>query len=201
MRGITLLEEIWAAFRQVSSVTLIDDVRHNEYLQDRFRQEGEWGQTFGGFIRGFYLPERWSAFEEAFFREAVVEEDKLVVFRCIEHPRPRDLLRRIVAGKGFGRKGHVGIFWSWASAAARCYWGDGTQPELHLTGLVPLSSIDVKMTVLANFHPEVGLDELEIRLLEGSPVTIAEGCFKPKSWGGHHEGLPCVSMNSVVRKA
>lgn len=201
MKGIDVLDEIWESFRRVPDRILIDDVRHDETLKLIFDENHLGGQTFMDFVEQVYLPERWDQFQEDFFREAVAEDGKLVVFRCLEHPKPEQLLRQIASGRGGGYKGHVGIFWSWSSAAAKCHWGTGTLPQIHLTGLVRPSSIDVRTTVLANFSASQGSEELEIRLQEGRPVTIVEGCFKKQMWRGH-EDLPCQRVDPpVTRKA
>lgn len=212
MHGVSLLEEIWSAFLNVPEHELLEDIQHNEGLQWIFEEaRGERGASrpfdpqrdwpaFLRFIKDDYLPDRWRSFEEDFFREAVIEDGKLVVFRCIEHPKPEQLLRQIEAGRGRGYRSHLGLFWAFIRSAARCHWGSGTNSELHLTGLVDLSAIDIKGTVLANFHPEVGQDESEIRLLKGAPVTLVQGCFRPSRLVDIG-GMPCRDIEYVMREA
>lgn len=199
-RRSSTVGKIWERFRDVSESAILIDLHQYEQIRYLYEQDRSPGQSFGSYIRDFYIPQRWADFEENFFREAVVEHEKLVVYRCLEHPRPDLLLRKIVSGRGDAYKGRLGVYWTFMRSAAQCYWGSGTLPELYLTGLADPSSIDVKRTVFANFNPDVGLDEAEIRLKEGAPVVIVEACFR-KDRRVSASDAPCRQIDWVTRKA
>lgn len=202
LSGDATLSKIWSSFERVPFRSILEELVHYEELERRWTEQAKRdGVTLRSFVEHFYVPDRWKTFERAFFDSAVTEDGKLVVFRCLEHPMPHRLLGDIVSDRSrTGYQGRLGLYWTWSSASARCYWGTSTLGELHLTGLVSPGAINVKETVRANFHPETGEDEREIQLNEGANVTLVEGCFR-QDQRADIGSMPCRPIERVVRKA
>jgi hypothetical protein len=119
-----------------------------------------------------WIRERWDSFIGDFSKEAVETERKLVVHRCIQVDDPKAFVKKLISDSKKPRRKGLGIYWTWDFEAAVCHWGAGRGTDILLTGLVDHHAVDVEETVLANFSPDDGEAEREIRLHEGEPVLL-----------------------------
>jgi len=82
-------------------------------------------------------------------------------------------LYRCVALPGFEKLDtkKLGIYWSDDLRSAECHWG-GKGDTYTLKTRIKETQIDWESTLEINMHPSLGEDEQEIRLREGTPLTI-----------------------------
>lgn len=70
----------------------------------------------------------------------------------------------------------IGIYWSWIKDKADSHWGcfTGEEKEILITAKAHHSVIDIDTTLMLNFCPCLGLDEVELRLLEGHSIFVEQ---------------------------
>ena len=171
-------EHLFERFRKVPDSHIYNDLRHYEWFDEvlaQIHRDGDTHFTKKSLIYNEYIGGRWTGFARD-FQKAVYLDGKLFIHRCVtvkDPPSFEEDLSRGALPKGY--KG-LGIFWSWDYGAAKCHWGhhnEGGIPVV-MTGLVDPKAIDIEGTVLANFHPDVGEEEMEIRLKEGAVVLLTD---------------------------
>jgi hypothetical protein len=129
------------------------------------RQRPTKKELIGGWVR-----DRWDVLRDDLSKEAVEADGRLVVHRCIGVLDPEAFVDSLLADRK--KKRGLGVYWSYSFVTAECYWGalDGT--NIVITGLIDPSAIDIPATVFANFHPDFGEQEKEIRTKKGAPVFL-----------------------------
>jgi hypothetical protein len=118
----------------------------------------------------YWMRKRWDSLRDDLPTEAVESDGKLVVHRCIGVKDPEAFVDALRSRKKKARS--LGVYWSYSFETAECYWGRLEGTEIIMTGLVDLDAINIPETVFANFHPDVGEQEREIRLKKGAPVLL-----------------------------
>lgn len=169
------------AFAEISDKVVYRDIRHDDFwaeMLDAYRQPGE---TRKQFIWGWIDEERQRVYEEISDAEEV--GDSLVVYRCLSIDNPDKFVFMTKRGLLDPEFSGLGVFWSWDIQTADCHWGTGIG-DLYIQARVPLSSINIRDTFLANMQPVTGVSEKEIRLKGGAEVGVVDFAWKNREGPG-----------------
>lgn len=181
---MSIVSDLMSVFAEVPASDIREHIWYDESWLHWVDALGQNKET----VVNEWIGERWDEFFKEFYRAREVD-DLLVVHRCIQVENADKWVDALVADKPrkiekykdqktimVVRKS-VGVYWTWAFAKAQCHWGKGRGPQVIVTGLVGIASIDIEKTVLANFQPSTGEEEHEIRLKEGAPVLVTNVSF------------------------
>jgi uncharacterized protein YaaR (DUF327 family) len=85
-----------------------------------------------------------------------------------------DELIQCIQNNNYGEYSGVGIYWSWDHSKAEAHWGSFSKgyEDIYIVSIIPFSCIDWKGTFLANLAPSTGYEEAEIKVKEGSIITV-----------------------------
>lgn len=153
-------EELYNAMRLVDREAIVGHIAaHLDYADDVEVSD--------------YLSGRWHDLYQDLSQGALELNGKLIVHRCIDVDNPKQFANAIKKGKlPLGPHHGLGIYWTWALEAAKCYEGGTGQWPVIVSSLVDLDAIDVHQTTLANMMPGTGETELEITLKAGATVWV-----------------------------
>lgn len=173
------LDDLVDAFSNISDKTIYEEIKHFE-TWDRWLELMDVPRhpkpTRKELIED-WIETRWNEFIYDLELNAHLSDGKLVVHRCIEVKDPATFVNNLESGKKNRKYRGLGIFWTWSFEKAECHWGSARDKNVILTGLVDLNAINIEDTLLANFHPDIGEEEKEIRLKEGSQVLLTSVSF------------------------
>jgi len=167
-----LLHEFLSKLQEISDHRIYQEIKNFDTWDGLLSQVEDPAVTKKALIWD-WIRSRWRSLMDDVSVEAAEADGMLVVHRCIGVRDPEAFVDALRAnGKRGGGKRGLGIYWSYSFATAECYWGELDGTNIVMTGLVNLNFIDVPETVFANFHPDVGEQEKEVRIKKGSPVLL-----------------------------
>jgi len=181
--SVSLRDELENLIRQVPDSEIEQEIRSDDYWDDLISQlHGEGSRVTKTQLIREWVGDRWDEFLSD-LGDSAERGGRLIVYRCISSKRPHDLALRLLEGKPYQKYPGVGIYWTWDFKKAECHWGGGSGRDVIVEALVDLEAIDIEGTVLANFAPNTGPDEREIRLLAGAPVDVTRVGVGNRSFG------------------
>jgi 8-oxo-dGTP pyrophosphatase MutT (NUDIX family) len=166
-----VLDELIDRIRKIPNSIIYHDIRYDDTWKERLFEARETDKraTKTRLIHD-WIGDRWDDFLHD-LQEAEAISGRLVVYRCISVKSPQAFADMLSRGDFSPKYPGLGIYWSWDPEKAECHWrGQGS--DVFLRGLVDLEAIDIKGTVLSNFAPSTGQEELEIRLWDGKFVEL-----------------------------
>lgn len=120
-------------------------------------------------------PERWfrekaGDFIFEFFQTARESERGLILHRCIRIDKVETFVEQLLSGQKVPRG--LGIYWTFNENYAICHGARQSGHDVIVVATVPLGSIDVLQTFLANCQPYLGENEREVTLRSGAPLHL-----------------------------
>lgn len=150
--------------------------RYNKDMKDKYpkvynKKLGEYQDSLLKEKARDWFDDRLYEFEEDLNNIIELTDKGVICYRAICVPDKEEFIFKLAHGVYLENYSGVGIYWSWDADKAEAHWGDGSE-HLVLKGIIPFSSIDQERTLMLNLDPAIGLEEAEIRVIEGSNVII-----------------------------
>lgn len=124
------------------------------------------------------LKQQFLAFLPDFFEEQIIQADYNITSRATIRNGQMLVYRNITAPSTWIKRNglqvqSLGIYWSYDSHSAEAHWGsyEGGNMVWQLAGWVPLKDIEWPVTLYQNASASYE-DEKEIRVYEGTPITL-----------------------------
>lgn len=172
---MSLSDELYRRMTKVSDQTIYEDIENFEIWDRLLFQAEEGNATTRSELINRHIESRWGELASE-LRGAVQDTDgRLFIHRCIAVKDMDSLVDSLSRGKLIGKYKGLGIYWTLDYAKAECHWAHPDKYEkLILTGTVDLDAIDIRGTVLANFNPDLGMEESEIMVKEGAKIRLTD---------------------------
>jgi hypothetical protein len=131
-------------------------------------------------------------FKDEFFSVAKYGKYGLKIYRALAVPDPDEFIFHSAFDTYINDHNGIGVYWAWDEERAFAHWArEGKGGEIVVVHAeAPLSSIDIKATLLFNMNPSFGRDEAEIRLKNKAKVVVIGFDVTPYRGSPYNEFIP-----------
>ena len=119
-----------------------------------------------------WYDDRWNELENDMSDKLKSGEHGIKIYRAITVEDPDEFIFHSSFDTYINDHNGVGVYWAWDEDSAEAHWGHGKGKEIVIHAEAPLSSIDIKTTLMLNMNPSLGRDEAELRLKEKAKVFV-----------------------------
>ncbi len=135
---MSVVIELMDRFSGITDEVVYRDVRLDDHWSPEVLEDRQPGETVKKFILR-WIDGRREDFMGALSEAEEINENSLVIYRCMDVGDPRKFLFMLQRGLLAPPFRGIGIFWSWDLEASECHWGGGGKP-IYIKALVPLKS-------------------------------------------------------------